>query len=136
LIETKTYKADLTKLKYLDANPRYMTPGQFKRLVENLKHDGVLTSAPLVYKGEVLSGNHRVQAAIEAGITEADIIEIISELTEQQKKAIALSHNSISGQDNLSLLQDYYESLDSFKVEELDVSSLSVGATHHLLTFC
>lgn len=143
MIETKTYKADLTKLKYLDANPRYMTPSQFKRLVENLKHDGVLTSAPLVYKGEVISGNHRVQAAIEANITEADIIEITSELTEQQKKAIALSHNSIAGQDNLSLLQDYYDSLDSFfkeysglsddsfKVEDIDISSLSVGAPQY-----
>jgi len=97
MIQTKTYKADLTKLKLLDGNPRYMTPAQFKRLVKNLEHDGVLTSAPLVYKGEVISGNHRVQAAIEAGITDADIIEIISDLTESEKRAIALSHNSISG---------------------------------------
>lgn len=140
MIQTKTYKADLTKLKFLDGNPRYMTPAQFKRLVANLEHDGVLTSAPLIYKGEVISGNHRVQAAIKAGITEADVIEITSELTNAQKKAIALSHNSISGQDNLSLLQEYYDDLDSFlkeysgltddvfKVDELDMSSITVGA--------
>ncbi|MBA3755570.1 MAG: ParB N-terminal domain-containing protein [Nitrosomonas sp.] len=140
MIDTKVYEADLTKLKYLDANPRYMTPAQFKRLVKNLEHDGVLTSVPLIYKGEVISGNHRVQAAIEAGITKANVLEIITEITEEQKKAIALSHNAISGQDNLSLLLDYYANLDSFfkeysgltdetfKVEELDISSLSVGA--------
>ncbi|WP_097103520.1 ParB N-terminal domain-containing protein [Nitrosomonas ureae] len=140
MIQTKTYKTDLTKLKLLEGNPRYMTPAQFKRLVKNLENDGVLTSAPLIYQNEVLSGNHRVQAAIAAGIIEADVIEIISPLTESEKKAIALSHNAIAGQDNLSLLQEYYDSLDSFlkeysgltddifKVEELDISTLSVGA--------
>ena len=140
MIQTKVYKTDLTKLKFLEGNPHYMTPGQFNRLVKNLENDGVLTSVPLVYKGEVISGNHRVQAAIEAGIAEAEVIEIVSDLTEAQKRAIALSHNSIFGQDNLSLLQEYYDSLDSFlkeysglsddvfKVDDIDISSLSVGA--------
>lgn len=101
-------------------------PGdQFQQLVANLKLDGVLTSAPLVYcpesrpdwscpwpDGTVLSGNHRVEAAIEADIFEADCIEILDPITEERAKAIQLSHNAIDGQDDPNLLAELYAELD------------------------
>ncbi len=88
-----------------------MAEPEFNRLVANLRRDGVLTSLPLVYRGEVLSGNHRVQAAIKAGIVDADIIEIQSELGEDQRLAIQLSHNALTGKDDPSILREIYESL-------------------------
>ncbi len=120
-----------------------MTDDQFSRLVVNLKRDGCLTSAPTVY-GEngrlvVLSGNHRVQAAIKAGIEDADVIEIVSTLTDEQKVAIQLSHNSITGDDDPNVLKELYDSLgfelkeysglsdDAFALEDLDTTVLSVG---------
>lgn len=115
-----------------------MAEPEFNRLVANLKRDGVLTSLPLVYRGEVLSGNHRVQAAIKAGIESADYIEITSELTEQQRRAIQLSHNALTGKDDPSILREIYESLsldwqkysavyeEMFKLDEEKAVSLGV----------
>ena len=88
-----------------------MAEPEFNRLVENLRRDGVLTSLPLVYRGEVLSGNHRVQAALKAGIVQADVIEIETELSEEQQRAIQLSHNALTGKDDPNLLREIYESL-------------------------
>jgi hypothetical protein len=108
-LETKIVRARLRDLRLLGKNARYMAEPEFNRLVDNLKRDGVLTSLPLVYRGEVLSGNHRVQAAIKAGIEDADIIHITSELSEQQQRAIQLSHNALTGKDDPNILR--YEGL-------------------------
>lgn len=115
-----------------------MAEPEFNRLVDNLKRDGVLTSLPLVYRGEVLSGNHRVQAALKAGIAEADVIDIVSELSEQQQRAIQLSHNALTGKDDPNILREIYESLsldwqkysavyeEMFKLDEDKAVSLGV----------
>lgn len=143
-VQTRTVRVKLRDLKLLKRNARYMKDAQFQQLVENLRADGCLTSAPLVYDGEVLSGNHRVQAAIEAGIDEADAIEITSRLSKKQKVAIQLSHNAIVGDDDPSVLQDLYAGLDlSYKaysgltdddfkgLSEIDTTALSVGAASY-----
>ena len=99
----------------------------------------------------VLSGNHRVLAAIKAGIEEADVIEVLGPLTSSRKLALQLSHNAITGQDDPSILALLYADLDlDWKtysgvnddvlkgMEELNLSSLSAGATTYqdmLLTF-
>lgn len=111
-LETRIARGLLSSLRLLGKNARYMAEPEFNRLVANLKHDGVLTSLPLVYRGEVLSGNHRVQAAIKAGIAEADWIEITSELTDQQQRAIQLSHNALTGKDDPNILREIYEGLN------------------------
>lgn len=140
-LKTKVHRVKLRDLKLLEKNARFMKEAQYRQLVDNLKRDGALTSAPTVYKGEVLSGNHRVMAAIEAGIEEADVIEIVSTLTKAQRVAIQLSHNSIVGEDDPNVLLDLYSHLDlSFKtysgltddyfkgLDELDTSGLAVGS--------
>lgn len=113
---------------------------QFRQLVDNLKLDGALTSAPLVYQGTVLSGNHRVQAAIEAGIEEGDVIEILTPLDDKRQVALQLSHNAIVGQDDPGMLAELYGALDiEWKqysgltdaalndIHELDVNALALG---------
>jgi hypothetical protein len=115
-----------------------MAEPEFNRLVENLRRDGVLTSLPLIYRGEVLSGNHRVQAALKAGIKECDVIVIESELSEQQRLAIQLSHNALTGKDDPNILREIYESLsldwqkysavyeEMFKLDENSAIALGV----------
>ena len=100
-------------------NARSMPPATYKRLVENIRHDGVLTSTPLVgsMKGDerrlfVLSGNHRVAAAIDAGIEEATCIAILDPIPRDRFSAIQLSHNAIEGDDDASILQELYAILD------------------------
>lgn len=138
-LQTKVVRRKLAELKNLEVNARYMTAAQFNGLVENLKIDGVLTSTPLVYRDEILSGNHRVKAAIAAGIEEADTLEIVSELTKEQQVKIQLAHNAITGQDDPNTLAILYSSLgldakkysgltdDHFKLDDVDIAALSIG---------
>ena len=102
---------ELASLKPADRNARYMERGQFTQLIDNLKRDKVLTSAPLVHQGRILSGHHRVEAAVAAGIKTATCCGITSDLTPEQATAIQLSHNAIVGQDHESVLREMYEEL-------------------------
>jgi ParB-like nuclease domain len=141
-LQTRVISVRLSDLKLLEKNARYMKGPQFERLVENIRRDGVLTSFPLVHReGEalvVISGNHRVSAAIKAGIEESDVIEVTSPLTRQQFVALQLSHNAIAGQDDPNILRSLYDELDfgwkeysgltddAFNVDDLDTSVLRV----------
>ena len=117
----------------------------FSQLVENVRRDGCLTSVPLVYddngKLEVLSGNHRVMAAIKAGLEEADVMEITTPLGREQRVAIQLSHNAITGLDDPSMLAELWADLDfAYKeysglteedfagITEIDTTGISVEA--------
>jgi hypothetical protein len=130
-------------------NARFFTERQYTRLVTNLREDGVLTSVPLVARVEgsaggsliILSGNHRVKAAIEAGIERAPCIVVKNVLSRERAISVALSHNAISGQDDPNILSQLYSSLDLAGrmysgltdddlnlLAPLDLSSLSIGA--------
>jgi hypothetical protein len=149
--------ADLTFLKNAPnhKNARFMAADQFQRLVENIKGDGCLTSTPLIAHDEaqpdidiVVSGNHRVEAAIAAGIEAAHCIEIIEPLSRQRLIAIQLSHNAIEGDDDKSVLKELYDELDiewreysglsdnDFDLNDLSVASVSgVSAEYIDLVF-
>ena len=81
-MKTKIVKIDPRKIKLLEVNARFMSADEFQKLVANVKRDGCLTQLPFcVYNDdgelEVLLGNHRVQAAIEAGLKEIDDVKKI-----------------------------------------------------------
>lgn len=105
-------------LTLLDRNARFMRHETFQALVANIKRDGVLTQWPWVYcdpqsnQKVVYSGNHRVKAAIEAGLTSIDWIETDTPLTADQLLGIQLSHNAISGEDDPTILKELFESID------------------------
>jgi len=92
-----------------------MTPQEFSQLVANIKADGKLLGLPVVYRGEVLSGNHRVRAATKAGIEEADVLDVLTELTEERRLAIQLSQNAINGKDDPNILAQLYTSMKSLE---------------------
>lgn len=148
-IETQQYNIDPRQLIRLAThdNARYMTAEQMGQLTANLRRDGSLTSAVLVYKMNpaqdeltVLSGNHRAEAAIAAELDTIPVIEITTRLSPARLRAIQLSHNAITGQDDLNILLKLYEELpleeklysgltdDDFEaLQPLDLSGLSVG---------
>ncbi len=132
----------LSDLKVLEKNAHYLEKNYFDTLVANIKRDGCLTSLPVVYDqdnpGEILSGNHRVKAALKAGIVEAEVIVIKSELSADQKTGVILSHNSIKGKDDPNVLKELYDSIvsldfkaysgltdDAFKVPDIELVPLS-----------
>jgi hypothetical protein len=122
----------------------------FNQLAANVQRDGVLTSVPLVHDGEVLSGNHRVQAALKAGVVAGFWLEVVGVLSEagrerllarERRVSIQLSHNALVGEDDPNVLADLYMPLpldekqysgltdDALKAADpLDIASLSAGA--------
>lgn len=106
----------------LEKNARFMRVEQYRRLVENIRRDGCLTSVPFAVKrGEryaILSGNHRVKAAKDAGLTEVMVLYSDQELTHAQQVAIQLSHNAIAGQDDLAILRELYDEINDVALKE------------------
>ena len=117
MINTRIIEIDPRELKLLKMNARFMRHEEFQRLVANIKRDGQLTSAPFAAldpadgKYEVLSGNHRVQAAISAGLQTIPCIITDDPLSEEQRIAIQLSHNAIVGQDDPDILKKLYDKI-------------------------
>ena len=105
-------------LKLLEKNARYMKAEQFQNLVENVKKDGNLSQLPFCYREEdgrlrVLSGNHRVKAAIAAGVEQTMVLVAREPKDQDERLAIQLSHNAIAGQDDLLILKDLWESIQN-----------------------
>jgi len=117
-VNTTVVKMDLRELELLALNARFLRHEVFTQLVENIRRDGALTSVPFAWlnpetgKYLVLSGNHRVQAAIAAGVYEGDVMITDDAISEQQRIAIQLSHNAIAGEDDPAILVQLYEKLD------------------------
>ena len=116
----KLYMAKASEIDFLEKNARFMTKEQFAALTHNVKTDGALTSLPLCYRQEdgrllVLSGNHRIKAAIESGLDEFLVLLIDKPLSEAQRIAIQLSHNAISGQDDEQILKELWSKIDDLE---------------------
>lgn len=126
-LNTEMRRMRLSDLTLLDdgQNARYMTNQQLQRLVDNIKEDGCLTSVPLAQQLPdgtllVLSGNHRVEAAIEAlgPDTEVDVMVTLDDLPRARQVALQLSHNSIVGQDDPVILKALYEEIEDIDWRE------------------
>lgn len=118
-LRPRLVRRDPAALTRLVQNARYMRQEEYQRLVANLRRDGALTSVPLVYGGEyaegaelILSGNHRCDAAADAGLAEIDVMLIDEPLSKDQLIALQLSHNAINGQDDPATLKALYEQID------------------------
>ena len=159
-LETEIIDVDLDEISNLAKNARFMSGQQLRQLASNIKRDGALTSLPLLYKPDkvanpdffeqsggrpiIISGNHRVMAAREAGLRSCKAILITTQVSDSRLRAIQLSHNAISGQDDISILTQLYESLDldeklysgltddDFDIEKVDVSGLGLGAIEYV----
>jgi len=119
-MQTRIERIRLADLRLLPLNARYLRHEVFAALVANIRRDGCLTSVPLAWrepgqeKPLVLSGNHRVMAAIEALGPDAliDVMVTDDPLTPAQRAAISLSHNALVGEDDPGTLRLIYESID------------------------
>lgn len=116
-ITTRIITLPPQSLRLLAKNARYMRHEVYAQLVANIRRDGKLTSVPFAFRDgdayTVLSGNHRVRAAIDAGLTEIEVMVTDDKLSRDQQVAIQLSHNALAGEDNLSVLKDLYEEIES-----------------------
>lgn len=139
-LRTELRTIDPKAMELLKVNARYMASETFHRLVENIKHDGCLTSVPLCYQSDdgtvkCISGNHRVKAAIEAGLTEVTVQVILTPISDDEFIAKQLSHNALVGLDNKEILRvlwdkilsadaKLYSGLDKQMLEKLDMPKI------------
>ena len=77
-LKTEFMDIDPRQIELLEVNAQYMEPEQYQRLVGNVRQDGCLMSVPLLYRTpegtyRCVSGNHRTQAAIDAGLKEIHV---------------------------------------------------------------
>lgn len=112
----KIASVNVSELEFLEKNARYMPNEMYRNLVENIRRDGGLSSVPFCWKHgdkyRILSGNHRVSAAIDAGLERIPVMYTDAELTSAEQTAIALSHNALEGKDDLSILKELWSELD------------------------
>lgn len=111
--------SDLTLLK---KNARVLKKDTFQQLTANISADKRLSSVPLCWsmpdgKLEVLSGNHRVQAAIQAGLTQILVMVIEDDLNKAQQIAIQLSHNALVGSDDPTILAELWAAIDDIEAK-------------------
>lgn len=137
-LQIEVHSLPLADLRSSDLNARRMTAQQMKRLVDNIRRDGCLSSAPLVYESRIISGHHRVEAALKAGIERADCMVIVGEVDEHRLTAIQLSHNSIAGFDDsdtlarmlsaLPVSEQVYASVDTSELADLPTVLPALGS--------
>lgn len=115
------WKYEVVPIDLLDdaeQNANVMSEEEFNQLTENIGVSG-LSSAPTCYKKAngrfvIISGHHRVHACRKVGFARIGILYTLeSDLTPDEITAIQLSHNSLHGTDNKSILKKMFESIVS-----------------------
>lgn len=120
----KIKEVELSKIDLIEKNARFMTNDTFMQLVSNIKRDGQLSSVPFVVEKEngrfvVVSGNHRVQAAKQAGLVKVNVMYVHEDnITNDEIRAIQLSHNSIEGQDDPEILRQLLDEIQDVAMKE------------------
>lgn len=125
-ITKRTIRVAPTALRLLALNAHFMAQAKFAQMVKNIQRDGCLTgntpfgwlvrgadgqpNDPPVY--EVLSGNHRVKACIEAGLSEIDIEVTDDPVPQAWRLAKQIGDNALVGEDDPALLKLLYDEID------------------------
>jgi hypothetical protein len=104
----------------LKRNARFFKKEAFRQLVENVRRDKRLSSVPLCRaladgRREILSGNHRVKAAVEAGLPLILVLTITQDLSQSERIAVQLSHTALVGQDDAGILASLWADIEDLQ---------------------
>ena len=118
---------DCSSLKEQDVNAQVMDKRRMKILTSNIAKRGQLESLPYVYKdGEqlyIVSGHHRVRAAVAAGLKQIYVLVETTHLTKSQIISKQISHNELVGSADSEILGQLVSQMES--VDDLISSGLS-----------
>ena len=114
----KYEKVDINLIDEADMNANEMTGEDFAQLCDNIEKAG-LSSVPCCYKRSngrfvMVSGHHRLRACKKVGFKRIGILYVTEEeLMQDEAIATQLSHNSLHGEDNQSILKILYSKIKS-----------------------
>ena len=121
------WKLDCGTIREQDVNAQVMDKRHMKILTANVKERGALESLPYVYKNgdnfEVVSGHHRLRAAVAAGMKQIYALVETNELTRSQIVSKQIAHNEIVGTADSEILARLVRQID--EVDDLIASGLS-----------
>lgn len=120
-------------VRLLKKNARYMDNPTFAQLVDNVSQDKNLTSIPLCIRQEdgsllVISGNHRIEAAVLAKVEYVVVMVLKKEVTREEQVALQLSHNALAGKDDMTILRELWLEIEDMSLKEysgLDSETIS-----------
>lgn len=114
----KYEKVDINLIDEAELNANEMNGEDFATLCDNIGKSG-LSSVPCCYKKDngrfvMISGHHRLRACKKLHYKTIGILYCEeNELSRDEIIAIQLSHNSLHGQDNQSILKKLFEQIQS-----------------------
>lgn len=118
-----TEKRKTVDLKHFEKNPRTITPAAMAKLKDRIKKRGFHDVLKIETTNTVLSGNMRLDALIELGIKEVNVLVPSRKLTKQESEAVVLESNRNDGMwdDNMLATFDTEVMLDvGFDSVEVD----------------
>lgn len=126
-------KVSIDLIDEADMNANEMSGEDFAALCDNIGKSG-LSSVPCCYKKDngryvIISGHHRLRACKKLHYREIGILWCEErELSKDEIIAIQLSHNSLHGEDNPSILKKLFEqiqSIDFKKFAHINIDEIS-----------
>lgn len=126
-------KVSIDLIDEADMNANEMSGEDFAALCDNIGKSG-LSSVPCCYKKDngrfvMISGHHRLRACKKLHYREIGILWCEeNELSKDEIIAIQLSHNSLHGEDNPSILKKLFEqiqSIDYKKFAHINIDEIS-----------
>lgn len=129
-------------LKEQDVNANVMPAGMFNALVANVRKNGSLESLPLCATRatsptvvEVVSGHHRVRAALQAGL-EHGVVLCYEGLTDAEIRAKQLAHNSIHGASDPEIVREIFSHIEAAESQiEAYIDPELIGAVPDPIVF-
>lgn len=126
-------KVDISLIDEAEMNANEMAGEDFAALCDNIDKSG-LSSVPCCYKKDngryvMISGHHRLRACKKLHYSQIGILWCEEkELSKDEIIAIQLSHNSLHGQDNQSILKklfDQIQSIDFKKFAHINIDEIN-----------
>lgn len=114
-------------------NANQMSKKDFEQLVSNIRKSGGLSSAITCYKKQngsfvLISGHHRVEACKKLGYHTIPCVYADEEdISNDEKIALQLSHNSLHGEDDKGILKRLFDEISNVDYKQfahIDVNEI------------
>ena len=108
----KIEEIKISELKHFENNPRTISKEEIEQLKDSIKKFGLVDPLIIDENNVVIGGNQRLEAAIELHHSDIPCVRVLN-LTENEKKALNLALNKISGDWDEEKLYKLYSKLGS-----------------------